>query len=103
MEGSRSFEPDELMDDNFDVAQQIFIEQKIEAERTKTERPPSPSDFTLVTSQDQDALTKLLGLDDKMDKGDAVSEHESNDKVDKAVTEHEATEQLHDTGSSILF
>ncbi|VDI37341.1 Hypothetical predicted protein [Mytilus galloprovincialis] len=65
MEGSRSFEPDELMDENFDVSQQIFIEHKIQSEKSKLERPPSPSDFTLITSLDQDALTKLLGLEAK--------------------------------------
>ena len=31
-----------------------------------SDRPPSPSDFTLVASQDQESLNRLLGLDDEL-------------------------------------
>ena len=79
MEGSRTFEPEELEFEApygerdepegrvaSDIAQQIFIEQAIEQKMSTSpsdKRPPSPSEFTLVMSHDQEMLTKALGLD----------------------------------------
>ena len=41
-----------------DTSQQIFIEQSIEATRPPDDRPPSPSDYTLVT--DESAVTESI-------------------------------------------
>ncbi|KAL4240426.1 hypothetical protein ACF0H5_001218 [Mactra antiquata] len=75
---------DDIENENFDVegrisadvSQQIFIEQSIEQRKTRVrelgdgeekveEIPPSPSDYTLVTSYEQEKLKEVLSTPEK--------------------------------------
>ncbi|KAJ8318447.1 hypothetical protein KUTeg_003538 [Tegillarca granosa] len=119
-----------------DISQQIFIEQEIQMQResevfqsesvvesetvvrdeTSTVvqdettmavgRPPSPSEFTLITSQDQEALAKALGIQTvtKDELGERKEEflvgeeqqEVDDERHDGTTVEHVSMETLHD-------